>query len=305
MVDRLKDPIFFIGFPRSGTTIIFEAFVRNPEFGWLANYAEMWPRALSANILCRLLDNRFIHLRGHKKQYGGVRFGNRFLPQPVEAYEFWDHYADKNFSRDYLLGRTADEQACRRVRNALQKTMVYQGKPRFVTKLTGPGRIHYLLSIFPDAQFIHVIRDGRAAVESLLRMKFWRQKGGMDKPFWLNGLEAESIDDWLESGRDPLVLAAYQWRRIIETTQGEAHSLGQKKYTEVKYEDFVVSPQAVTNELLSWAGRNAVTHKTESEMVGAELSDMNRKYLEKFNSEQMAVISRIMGPLLGQLGYAV
>ena len=305
MSDRLKAPVFFIGFPRSGTTIIFETFVRAPEFGWLANYAEMWPSVISANVLCRLLDNRFVHLRGHKKQYGRVRFGNRYLPQPVEAYEFWDYFTGINFSRDYLLGQSANATVRRRIREALRKSMLYQGKTRFATKLTGPGRIKYLLSLFPDAQFIHVIRDGRAAVESLLRVEFWQDKGGMDAPFWINGLEAVAIDDWNKSGRDPVVLAAHQWKRIVETTREEARALSQGRYAEVKYEDYVASSQSVTGELMSWAGLNGEAAYKQVEINGARLSDMNRKYLEVFGREQIVAMNRVMGSTLDRLGYSI
>ncbi|MGB7934564.1 MAG: sulfotransferase [Gammaproteobacteria bacterium] len=305
MIDRLKDPIFFIGFPRSGTTIIFEAFVRNPEFGWLANYAELWPRAIAANILCRLLDNRLVRLRGHKKQYSSVRFGNRYLPQPVEAYAFWDYFTGIDFSHDYVIGQKADKATCHRVRDALLKTMWYQGKMRFTTKFTGPGRIGYLRSIFPDARFVHVIRDGRAVVESLLRTDFWHAKGGMEAPFWNNGLEVDAIADWERSDRDPVVLAAHQWRRIIETTRDESRDLDKERYFEVKYENFVRSSQSATGELLLWASIDRNTVESKGENNWARLDDMNVKYLEVFGGEQIAAMNRIMGPMLMQLGYII
>ena len=305
MIDRLKDPVFFIGFPRSGTTIIFEAFVRNPEFGWLANYAEMWPRAIAANILCRLLDNRLVCFRGRKKQYGSVRFGNRLLPQPVEAYAFWDHYTGIDFSHDYLIGQKADKTGCRAVREALQKTMWYQNKMRFTTKLTGPGRIGYLRSIFPDARFVHVIRDGRAVVESLFRVEFWHAQGGMEAPFWNNGLDAASLADWEQSARDPLVLAAHQWKRIIEITRDESRKLSAAHYVELKYEDFVKSPHTAISELQLWAGaqRNAMEFNVEKNV--ARLGDMNKKHLEVFSGDQIATMNRVMSTLLAQLDYPI
>ena len=305
MIDRLKDPIFFIGFPRSGTTIIFETFVRNPEFGWLANYAEMWPGTIPWNLLCRILDNRFIRLRGNKKQYGRVLPGNRFLPQPVEAYAFWDYFTGIDFSHDYLLGKTADAAACRRVRTALQRTMYYQGKCRFATKLTGPGRIHYLLSIFPDARFVHVVRDGRAAVESLMRVAFWREKGGLDTPFWANGLNEHALNDWENSGRDPVVLAAHQWKKIIETTRDEACALATGTHIEVKYEDFVAASHAVICKLSEWGGFEQNAAIVNTDIVKTGLVNMNQKYLKAFNGRQIATLNRIMGPVLEQIGYSV
>jgi len=264
----------------------------------------MWPGAVWANILCRLLDNRIIRLRGHKKQYGKVRPGNRYLPQPDEAYAFWDHFTGIDFSRDFLLGLTADSVSGRRVCEALEKTLAYQGKVRFATKLTGPGRIYYLLSIFPDARFVHVIRDGRAAVESLLRVAFWREKGGLDAPFWANGLETAAIDDWVASGKDPVILASHEWRKIVQTTREEAHGLGRNQYTEVKYEDFVGSPRDEIDRLSAWAGL-AGPGDVRFETPGAGIVDMNRKYLEVFSDVQIDAMDRVMGPMLGQLGYRV
>lgn len=305
MADRLQEPVFFIGFPRSGTTIVFERFVRSPEFGWLSNYSEMRPCVISMNMLCRILDNKLIRLRGHKKQYGKVLLGNRYLPQPVEAYAFWDYYTGVNFSRDYLLGRVASNSVRERVRHAVQSSMLYQGKYRFATKLTGPGRINYLLSIFPDSKFVHVVRDGRAVTESLLRVEFWRDKGGFIAPFWEHGLRSESINDWEQSGKDPLVLAAHQWRRVIETMYEEASTLGDEQYIEVKYEDFVKSPREVNCELLLWAGVDCNVDELNKSRSSDQYIDMSLKYQDVFSKDQLANMNRIMGPMLDQLGYSV
>lgn len=95
MTDTVLDkPIIFIGMPRSGTTILFERFAQHPELGWLSNYCEKQPAWPVLNLLCPLLDNPVVGLRGEKKQYSRLRLGNRFYPRPNESYAFWDHYTD-------------------------------------------------------------------------------------------------------------------------------------------------------------------------------------------------------------------
>lgn len=295
-------PIFFIGMPRSGTTILFEKFVESDEFGWLSNYSEMFPRKPAVNILCRLLNNRFFNLKGRKKQYGTVKFGNRYYPQAVEAYAFWDLYTRPDFSRDYLSEASASDDQKQKVCRAVRKTLLYQGKNRLVTKLTGPGRIAYLKSIFPDAKFIHVIRDGRAVVNSLMRIDFWRDKGGYEAPFWNNGLSSESLQPWLDQSH-PAILAAVQWANIIRSIRQEADAIPEEDYIEIKYEDFVTDPVSEMEKLYVFAGIHHIDLNENTDSNAALITDMNKTILENLDETNSQAVEDVMCEMLRQTGY--
>ncbi len=171
-VDR---PIFFVGVPRSGTSILFEAFSRHPALAWLSNYSRSRPGWVWLNGLRGLLDNRLVHLAGPMRQSGGGPIGSRLLPQPSEAYPFWEYWLDTPFVFEYLLNTRARSDESTRLSGAIRETVRWQRRKRFATKITGPGRIGFLHSIFPDARFVHVIRDGRAVANSLLNVAFWKQ----------------------------------------------------------------------------------------------------------------------------------
>ena len=42
---NIHQPISSIGIPRSGTTIIYEAFARHKSLGWLTNLAQNFPHS--------------------------------------------------------------------------------------------------------------------------------------------------------------------------------------------------------------------------------------------------------------------
>jgi hypothetical protein len=298
-----KEPLFVIGMPRSGTTIMFDAVSSHPRLGWLSNYSEMFPARPWLNGLRRLLDNRWVSLRGRKKQYGSVGLGNRYYPQPDEAYEFWDHYTGIDFSRDYLLGCTASAAVAQRVRSAVQSVLAWQGRQYFATKLTGPGRIHYLNSIFPGAHYVNVIRDARAVVSSLMQVDFWEGNGGLERPYWKNGLDRQVVASWQANGSDPVVLAAMQWKFIVESTREEAGQLPGGRYMEVRYEDFVATPDEVAGSIFDFAGLEFSADMSWWAANTCKLTDMNAMRQKGLGETEVRKVESVAGVLLDELGY--
>ncbi|MEM9056865.1 MAG: sulfotransferase [Pseudomonadota bacterium] len=290
-VDR---PVFFIGMPRSGTTIAFEAFAQHPQLAWLSNYCRLWPAAPSANLLRRLLDNRVVRLRGHKKQYGKAWKFNVLLPQPDEAYEFWDHHTGLDFSRGALADTTAEPTVAARVRRAVRAVTRWQGRARFAAKLTGPPRIGYLASIFPDARFVHVVRDARAVTHSLLRVPFWKAKGGYDGPFWHGLLTAEQVAAWERDGGDPGVLAALQWRQVQAQVAAEGEALSEGQLLTVTYERFTEAPHETLDAMARFCELDASPQPGAWIDQGARLRNMNDKFRADFSPEYIARLDAVL-----------
>jgi hypothetical protein len=296
---NVRQPIFFIGMPRSGTTVAFEAFARHPDLAWPSNYTANFPRMPQLNFVRRILDTRRVRMIGHKSQYGRHRLGNRFLPMPNEAYEFWNRYAHPEFARDYMQVPADPPQRARLVR-AVRSLVAWQGKGRFAAKLTGPPRIRFLASAFPDAIFDHVVRDGRAVVHSLLRVGFWREKGGFETPFWTGGPGLPEP----ARAHDPGILAARQWQQVVTAARSESRGLGAGQYVELRYEDFVRDPLQALGGVLR-ACELSVDPAVQSYVAGsAALSDMNRKYLQDFEPGYVAELEGAMQPALSQFGYS-
>jgi len=300
-IDR---PIFVIGMPRSGTTILFEALARHPSLGWLSNYCRMYPRSPWVNVLRRVLDNPVIRLHGHKKQYGSAAPYNLWLPQPDEAYEFWDTYSGVPFSTDSLRERRCEPQPRSALRDAAARVVSWQHRDRFAAKLTGPSRIGFLSSVFPNSIFVHVIRDGRAVTHSLLNVRFWQRRGGLERPFWSGLLGPDDVQLWERSARDSAVLAAVQWKRVIELARIEAKAVGSDRYVEIRYEDFTADPHLTMAAVMRACDLSDATAVHEYLEMGPRLENMNAKFRDEFTPEAVRLVSSTMQPVLDQLGYA-
>lgn len=300
---RLAMPVFFIGVPRSGTTIVFEAFARHEEIGWLSNYTEKFPGLPFFNLLVPLCDNKLFYLSSEKKQHNKVLLGNKILPKPAEAYSFWNRKTGIDFAKKYLTGEFADEIHRNKVCSSINRIIGYQRKHRFSTKITGPARIGYLRSIFPDAYFIHVIRDGRAVVNSLLNVKFWKQGKGDEEVWWDGGINEQELIEWRKKGADPAVLAAIQWKKIITLAREESSLIPESHYREIRYEEFIINPVKLIHSLYSWAGLKASSRFEKYISKKGKYEDMNKKYQQKFSPDVVSAITESMSPLLKDLNY--
>lgn len=98
-------------------------------------------------------------------------------------------------------------------------------KPRWCEK-TPMHALHMLelAGVFPQAKFIHVIRDGRDCAASFHRR--WR--------------------------RTP-ELTIFRWRETIKAARSQAEHLG-GNYIEVKFDELTASPEQVFSSLCSWLG---------------------------------------------------
>ena len=169
----IEKPIFFIGMPRSGTTVTFEVFAAHRELGWLSNYSRRLPQFPYVTVVHRLFGDR----RGRKSQDQTISLVRRLLPEPMEDYAIWNSFFGESFSRSFLEGHTAQPDQIRACRAYMGKILLAECKSRLCVKFTGPPRKRFLEHVFPDAYFINVVRDPRAVVASLLTVYFWKQRG--------------------------------------------------------------------------------------------------------------------------------
>jgi omega-hydroxy-beta-dihydromenaquinone-9 sulfotransferase len=299
----VQRPIFFVGMPRSGTTLIFEAFAAHPELAWFSQYFNRLSRFPSVAVLSRIADLHPKLRRRIERSDQSRRLSNQLRVGPSEAALAWERYSGARFHTDFLLDAEAGADERDRLHATVSKILRYHGKPRFAAKVTGPARIGYLTSVFPDARFVHIIRDARAVVQSLMRAPFWKDTWRLREPAWSGGLRDDELATWERLDRSPVALAALEWRAVIRTAREEASRLATGRYREVRYEDFLSDPHSVLDQLFFFCDLREEVAPHALLDREFELRDMNRQWRDRLSGPEIDLFDGLVGELLGELGY--
>ncbi|NIW23750.1 MAG: hypothetical protein GWN29_03870 [Gammaproteobacteria bacterium] len=172
--------------------------------------------------------------------------------------------------------------------------MAGSGKQRFLCKRTANAqRIRLLNRMFPEAMFLHLIRDGRAVAHSLTRVPWWD-----DVDVWWLG---QRPPQWRAAGRSDLELTALHWRRDTQEALDAAGVLG-SRYHEIRYEDLTRDTHAVLRTICEFAGFSFPSDY--SALVPSTLPDMNHKWRQTLSHAELDIIFEAAGELLEALGYS-
>lgn len=291
--DLLYKPIILTGVGRSGTTIIAEILFQHRDLAWPSTYQNKFPHALWINKVRPLMDNKLWSLRGQKKQVDKIPFYKNYLFRPSEANAFWKHVTkpETNFLYDFLLNKQASLEEKQSIRNVFAKLVQYQKRKRLAFKLTGPGRIGYLKSIFPDAVFIEITRDPMANVRSLLKVPFWKTRG-MQKLWWQGAYtkdEQEKVLNW--KGR-PALITAIQYARIREKVKEEAELHKAELYS-FAYEDFVKDPHKTMTAILAVAGLSP-SNAIDNYLKSLKIHERNSRAFDFFDEADREELKNIL-----------
>ena len=177
-----------------------------------------------------------------------------------------------------------------------------QRKPRVAEKT--PNNVFYLQHLhhlFMDSPLIHVIRDGRDVVASLLTME------------WLD----PSTGERLPYTTDAALAAAY-WVEAVTTGRltGE-HPTAHQMYHEVRYEDLVTRPESTLKSLFEfieepWEPRVLEFHRQERNLAAESSADqvvepIHDRSIGRWRGEltpdDLARVLDVAGDLLAELGY--
>ncbi len=303
--DGAREPIFFVGMPRGGTTLLFGVFAAHPELAWFSQHfrrAPRWPAIAAASRLADLSEG-FRKSPQYSMDRGPLREAARFGPS--EAYEAWELCCGPKFPRDFLLGVEATASERWAARRMARNVVRYQGKGRFATKITGPAKLGYLKSIFPDARFVHVIRDGRSVVESLMRVSFWRDTYRLTSPAWTGGLSEEDLALWHDDyASSPLALAAMEWKSVIRKARAEVAVEGlEDHYVEVRFEDFLSRPHETLSALFASCKLSDDRRPHDFLTRRVPLRSEQPRWGEAFSEGEISMLNDIMGILLDELAY--
>jgi len=272
---EIKKPIFVIGCFRSGTTVFCKKLMSHPDLATITQTTKKIPASL---LLTRIL----MFFRSDKKNY-----------DPSDGSKIWNRFRNKD---DYFMGREdATLEARKYVDRIIRNHLLLFNKPRFLSKSTSNSlRIGFLNELYPDAFFIHIIRDGRAVANSMRagRIKHEKKFNGALVPGWREIIDLPMVES-----------CGLHWKKTMECILKSTAKLSKERYMEVKYEDFVVKPKEILTRVGNMCGLK--WNNGQLDNIGSDLENRNYKWRDKFTLSEIETLNSILGDLLRKLGYEV
>jgi Sulfotransferase family len=171
-----------------------------------------------------------------------------------------------------------------------------RGKPRWGDKTPMyMQNLRLLERLFPDALFVHLIRDGRDAATSFLAMP-----RGIVTETWMHPRTAAEF--------------ACQWRTEVAAARRLGRRVG-ARYLEVRYEDLVADAEGQLGricefaglpyepELIDYAGNVDVSAKPHQQSLMQPLTEGLRDWRKQMSPADVAAFEHVAGDLLQELGY--
>jgi Sulfotransferase family len=213
--------LFVVGCPRSGTTLLQRMLDAHPDVAvinetlWITREAErrkgLTPEGfVTSELVSRLFEYpRFRRLDISRQEVERLLEADAPVPYPRFVSRIFD-----------LYGRNRG------------KRLVGDKSPGYVRELSTLHRL------WPEARFVHLIRDGR---------DIWLSVAGWKKA-------DRSVGQFATWAQDPLTTTALWWERSIRLGRETGTSLGPALYGEVRYEDLVKDPAGVCRSLCGFLG---------------------------------------------------
>ncbi|MCB9881994.1 MAG: sulfotransferase [Planctomycetes bacterium] len=217
-IDR---PILIVGPHRSGTTLLYGILAQHEHVGFLDRYNHRFPASPSLARTLRTL------LRAPSK--------------PVEAQRFWDHLWPGPDDTMRASDLTNEQRAF--YPNVIARVLAQQDRTRLVAKYPRLSlRVDWLDALFPDAKFVHMVRDWRAVVNSTVQRKKKREKRG-------GGWFGVRIPGWRTMDDLPHeVQAGRQFRLATLALEDDARRLPDR-FHRVEYATLCRDPERVIEDL--------------------------------------------------------
>lgn len=286
----VRKPIIIFGTGRTGSTLLHDMISRHDEVAWLSALCDRYPsRPGLSRALLMAVD------------YPGFGTILRKRIGPAECYNFWETHC-RGFARPFrdLLPADVTLRTKVQLRGVLSGVLTSKRK-RLVIKITGWPRTGFFSTLFEDAKFIHIMRDGRAAAYSLMHMPNWLGWRGPENWRW-GPLPPALLEEWERHDRSFVALAGIQWRILMQAAEKARQFARQDSYLEVKYEQLCEEPMIVLEDVarvceLEWS------NGFQKELHRYTLRSANHKWREGLTDAQRRELEEVMRPALRRYGY--
>lgn len=278
-----KRPIFVVGAPRSGTSLLQRMLRSHPRISsptgeshfiipLLTKAASFGDLSKSKNIAAVIQEMHRINTEFMETDLPGIKFDIDLLKNRIHE------------RGAQTISQIIDMLFCLNAEG--------EGKFRWLDKTP-----YYVLHIpllattYPDAQFIHIIRDGRDVVLSMLE----------------RAAEMRVFN---------ICEGAYRWHRYVEAGRSSGRLIGPHRYLELRYEDMLDNPESAVSIICQFLGetysdkvidfQKSTDPNSKTPLLKKGLQKDNRdKWMKKMTTHQVRVFEAMAGETLAACDYEI
>ncbi|WP_051141387.1 sulfotransferase family protein [Salisaeta longa] len=256
---RLRQPVFIVGAPRSGTSFLGRCIAHLPGLSY--HFEPPFTKAAARHVY-----------RGNWSTQRAARYYRRVYRWLLRAWADGDERFAEKTPRNCFL-------------------------------------IPFLYDTFPDARFVHIVRDGRDAALSHSQKPWMQPQGagadddgqsfGTTARFWVAPERREAFAATTTFHR-----CIWTWRRHVAAARaGLAHVPTHQQHT-LRYEALVQEPAATGAALARFLGYEAPVSAGFAEALAEARDDSVGAWQTALTVAQQQVAAQEAGALLKTLGYA-
>jgi hypothetical protein len=280
MLSRKASPIFIVGAPRSGTTLLRFMLCSHPRI-FIPHESYFIPRFFHEN------SNYYLSQRRAKRILNFIFHSSPFMDD-------WRH----EIPDPELFIKNIPELTATNLLDAVYMDYANQyGAERWGDKSpTYTGYIDLLISIFPSAQFIHIIRDGRDVAMSTINAY-------QDSRFYVD-----------------FYYAAWTWKLRVQKAIQSAQKLDDDHYYELRYEDLITDTEQLLKDICDFLGEDyhremAKPHEFARQLISPKnvhssvrepvTPQKSGRWRMTMSEMDLKLVQKVAGKLLDELGYKI
>lgn len=290
-------PCFLLGAPRSGTSLLYKLLCLHPDAAYISNWVRRFPHVPALALLNRIgrrvpdaQQQAWFGKNSNAYVYGTTRLvKHRVFPSPVEG--------EPVFTRCGIgtdPPYAASEAQLQNLRQSFGSIARYGGGRVVLNKrIANNRRIPLLLEAFPEARFLHIVRDGRAVACSLARVDWWE-----DSVVWWYGGTPRA---WAHNGGNPWEICGRNWVEELRAVEHGLEDVAPERRLVVHYEDVMADPLGSLREVAEFAGLSP-NDAWERAVTSLHIADEQR-WRGNIDAEALKRLESIQSDALAQYGY--
>lgn len=296
-----RDPLFILGHWRSGTTLLHEMLMLDERFFCPSTYQCFAPghflltESLITSALSWIMPSKRpmddVSAGWHRPQEDEFALVNLGAPSPYRRMAFPMTSPDRPSALDLELLPPADLARWKAAFTRFLRMLAVRDQRRLVLKSPPhTARMGVLAEMFPEARFLHVVRDPFVVFPSTLRL--WRS---------LHHVQSLQVDTG--EALERYVFAAFD--EMYAAFERDRRRLGPERLHEIRYEDLVADPVAGMEEAYARLGLGDFARVRDRFEEMARSMKRYKTNTYDHDPRVVAEIARRWQPFIERYGYQV